>query len=136
MTRYPIVDPARQIDNRRLVDVEKLSEQLIPIRDAFLKLFEGVHAKSRGEPHRLELGLTVTQQGNIAFAIGDTRPSLTLTLESRHRSPSDRSPRSKARAAKKPDVVEIDPAPPKSRVPDRGPSAEMEGVGSIVLDDM
>jgi hypothetical protein len=131
-----MVDAARQVGTARVIDVEKLSEQLIPIRDAFLKLFEGVQAKSRGEPYRLELGLTVTEQGNIAFAIGDTRPSLTLTLESRQRSPSNRPPRSKASAAKKPDVVEIEPAPPKSRVPDRGPSAEVGGVGSIVLDDM
>ena len=76
----------------------------------------------------------MTEQG-IAFAIGDARPSLTLTLESRQRSPGSSMPRSKASAAKKPDVVEIDPAPPKSRVPDRGPSAEVEGVRSIVLDD-
>jgi hypothetical protein len=131
-----MVDAAGQVGTRRVVDVEKLSEQLIPIRDAFLKLFEGVQAKSRGEPHRLELGLTVTEQGNIAFAIGDTRPSLTLTLESRQRPPGSRSPRSKASAAKKPDVVEIDPAPPKSRVPDRGPSSEVEDVSSIVLEDM
>jgi hypothetical protein len=135
VTRYPIVDAARQVGTRRLVDVEELSEQLIPIRDAFLKLFEGVQARSRGEPHRLELGLTVTGEGDLAFAVGDTRPSLTLTLEIRQRSPSNRSPRSKASASKKPDVVEIDPAPPKSRVPDRGPSEEKEGVRPIVLDD-
>ena len=135
MTRYPMVDAGGQVGTRRWVDVEELSEQLIPIRDAFLKVFEGVRAKSRGEPQRLEVGLTLTEQGDIALAIGDTRPSVTLTLESRQRSPGSRTPRSKASAAKKPDVVEIDPAPPKSRVPDRGQSADVEDVPSIVLDD-
>lgn len=132
MTRYQTVDAATQTGGH-MVDVEMLSEQLIPIRDAFLKLFEGVQAKSRGEPHRLELGLTVTQHGDIAFAIGDAQPSLTLTLESRQRSPSTRSPTSKSSAAKKSDIVEIDPAPPESRVPERGLSDE--DVPSIVLND-
>jgi len=132
MTRYQIVDATTRTGGQ-VVDVERLSEQLIPIRDAFLKLFEGVQAKSRGEPHRLELGLTVTQYGDIAFATGDAQPSLTLTLQSRQRSPGTRSPGSKSSAAKKSDVVEIDPAPPESRVPGRGLADE--DARSIILDD-
>jgi hypothetical protein len=131
MTRYQTVDAARQTGGQ-VVDVERLSEQLIPIRDAFLKLFEGVQAKSRGEPHRLELGLTVTQYGDIAFATGDARPTFTLILQGRQVAPSTRSPRPKS-GAKKSDVVEIDPAPPRSRVPDRGVSGGDDR--SIVLGD-
>ena len=101
MLRYPIatVTADRQVVNAGWVNMDTLTEQLLPIRDAFLELFERAPAKSRGELHRLELGLAVTEQG-IAFATGDTRPSLTLTLQSRQRSP-------RSNAAKKPDVVEI-----------------------------
>ena len=109
MPRYPIVKLARddQLLNRESVDVERLNEQLIPIRDVLLKLFDGAPAKSRGELHRLELGLAVTKDGNIAFTSGTTKPSLTLTLESRPRAPSTRSTTSRSTAAKKPEVVEI-----------------------------
>jgi len=131
MNRYPTLDMESKKLTPRAVDVETLSEQLIPIRDALLKLFDGVRSRSRGELHRIELGLTVTEQGTIAFTIGDARPSLTLTLESRQRSPSVRG--SKSGAAKKPDVVEIDPPPPASRLPARGSSEEEEGVRTFVL---
>jgi len=134
MNRYPTLDTESKKLTPRAVDVETLSEQLIPIRDALLKLFDGVRSRSRGELHRVELGLTVTEQGTIAFTIGDARPSLTLTLESRQRSPSARAT-SKSGAAKKPDVLKIDPPPPESRLPARGSSAEEEGVRTVVLDE-
>jgi hypothetical protein len=109
MPIYPILKLARdeQLLHRQGVDVEKLNEQLIPIRDVLIKLFDAAPAKSRGELHRLELGLAITKDGNVAFTSGTTKPSLTLTLESRQRSPSTRSTTSRSSAAKKPDVVEI-----------------------------
>jgi hypothetical protein len=86
--------------------------------------------------HRLELGLTITEQGTIAFTVGDTRPTLTLTLESRPRSPSARST-AKSGAGKQPDLVEVesDPPRPASRLSVGSPSAEEE-VRSVVIDDL
>jgi hypothetical protein len=89
------------------VEVESLSEQLKPIRDALLTIFDGVPAKSRGELHKLEIGLVVTQDGILAFPSEDMRPTLTLTLESRQRAPATRSATSRSSPAKKRDVVEI-----------------------------
>ena len=42
MNRYPTLDTESKKLTPRAVDVETLSEQLIPIRDALLKLFDGV----------------------------------------------------------------------------------------------
>ena len=67
MNRYPTFNTESKKLVPRAIDVETLSEQLIPIRDAFLKVFDGARARSRGELHRLELGLTITEQGTIAF---------------------------------------------------------------------
>lgn len=108
MPRYPIVTLTtdEELVNRRVVDVEALGEQLVPIRDVFLKLFTGTSSRGRGELHRLELGLTLTTDGNIAFATGSTKPSLTLTLERRQYSSKTRSA-SRVGADSKPDVVEI-----------------------------
>lgn len=89
------------------VEVEKLTAQLIPIRDALLKLFDGVPAKSRGQLHKLEVGLVVTQNGMIAFPSEEIRPSLTLTLGSRQRAPATRSAASRSSTARREDVVEI-----------------------------
>ena len=135
MNRYPTFNTESRKLVPRAIDVETLSEQLIPIRDAFLKVFDGARARSRGELHRLELGLTITEQGTIAFTVGDARPTLTLTLESRPRSPSARST-AKSGAGKQPDLVEveIDPRRPESRVSLGSPSAEEEA-RSIVIDD-
>jgi hypothetical protein len=58
MNRYPTFNTESKKLVPRAIDVETLSEQLIPIRDAFLKVFDGARARSRGELHRLELGLT------------------------------------------------------------------------------
>jgi len=41
MNRYPTLDTESKKLTPRAVDVETLSEQLIPIRDALLKLFDG-----------------------------------------------------------------------------------------------
>lgn len=105
MPSYPIVTVAteRLEVTHRAVDAEALTAQLMPIRDTLLKLFQGMPGKSRGELHRVELGLVVTQGGQVAFATGATRPSLTLTFESRPRP----SARSKPAATKAEDVVEI-----------------------------
>ena len=109
MLRYPIVTVTsdNQVVNQGAVDVETLSAQLIPIRDALLTLFDRSSAKRRGELRRLELGLAVTEQGAIAFATGAPKPTLTLTLESRTRTPTSRSTASGSSAATKPEVVEI-----------------------------
>jgi hypothetical protein len=115
MPRYPSVSltTESQVVKHGAVDVEALSPQLVRIRDAFLELFEGAPARSKGELHRLDVGLAVTEAGEIAFATGNTRPSLTLSLERRQRSPSTRSA-SAARSVpakepvKEPEVVEID----------------------------
>jgi hypothetical protein len=110
MLRYPIVTLVRddQVVDQTAVNVETLTDQLIPIRDVLLKLFQGASAKTRGELHRVEIGLALTAGGNIAFATGTTTPSLTLTLESRPRTPGTRSTTSRSSVAKKSDVVEID----------------------------
>jgi hypothetical protein len=89
------------------VEVESLSEQLKPLRDALLTIFDVAPAKNRGELHKLEIGLVVTQDGILAFPSEDMRPTLTLTFESRQRAPATRSATSRSGAAKKRDVVEI-----------------------------
>jgi hypothetical protein len=91
----------------RGVEVESLREQLKPIRDALLTIFDDGPAKSRGELYKLEVGLVVTQDGILAFPSEDMRPTLTLTLGSRQRAPATRSATSRSSAAKKRDVVEI-----------------------------
>lgn len=108
MTTYPVVRTTESKSRYPSgVEVESLREQLKPIRDALLTIFDGAPAKSRGELHKLEVGLVVTQDGILAFPSEDMRPSLTLTLESRQRAPATRSATSRSSAAKKPDVVEI-----------------------------
>jgi hypothetical protein len=91
----------------RGVEVESMSEQLKPILGALLTLFDGAPAKSRGELHKLEVGLVVTADGMIAFPSEGMRPTLTLTLGTRQRAPATRSATSRSGAAKKRDVVEI-----------------------------
>ena len=91
----------------RGVEVESLSEQLKPILDALLTVFDGGRPKRRGELHKLEVGLVVTQDGIIAFPSEGMRPTLTLTLGARQRAPATRSATSRSGAAKKRDVVEI-----------------------------
>jgi hypothetical protein len=86
--------------------VESLSEQLKPVLDALLTIFDGVPAKSRGEL-QLEVGLVVTQDGILAFPSEDIRPTLKLTLGTRQSAPATRSATSRSGAAKKRDVVEI-----------------------------
>ena len=103
----------------RGVDVESLSEQLTPILDALLTMFDGAPPRSRGELHKLEVGLVVTADGMIAFPSEDMRPALTLTLGSRQRAPATRSATSRSSAAKKRDVVEI----PASTVESEGTSS-------------
>jgi hypothetical protein len=108
MATYSVVHTTQSPSIRpRGVEVESLREQLKPILDALLTIFDGVPAKSRGELHRLEVGLVVTADGVVAFPSEEMRPTLTLTLESRQRAPATRSATSKSGAAKKRDVVEI-----------------------------
>jgi hypothetical protein len=108
MATYSVV---RTTESRSMhprgVELESLSEQLKPILDALLTIFDGASAKSRGELYKLEVGLVVTQDGILAFPSEDMRPTLTLTLGSRQRAPATRSAASKSGTAKKRDVVEI-----------------------------
>ena len=106
MATYSVVHTTRSAYPRG-VEVESLSEQLKPILDALLTIFDGAPTKSRGELHELEVGLVVTQDGFLAFPSEDMRPTLTLTLGTRQRAPATRSATSKSGAAKKRDVVEI-----------------------------
>lgn len=107
MPRYPVVITQGQERIDRAVDPDALSGQVVAIRDAFLKLFNGIPARSRGELDRVEIALALTDQGDIAFATGSTTPSMTLVLRTRQRSLS-RSATRKASATKEPVVVEID----------------------------
>lgn len=107
MTRYSVARTTEGHLGPGRVEVERLSEQLTPIVDAFIAIFNRVPARSRGQLQELEVGLVVTQEGEIAFPSEDVRPSLTLRLGNRQRPPASRSPSSKSSAAKKQDVVEI-----------------------------
>jgi hypothetical protein len=107
MPRYPVVITQGQERHDRAVDADALSAQVVAIRDAFLKLFNGIPARSRGELDRVEIGLALTDQGDIAFAAGNTTPSMTLVLRVRQRS-LGRSATPRASATKEPVVVEID----------------------------
>ena len=119
MTTYPVVRTTESKSRYPSgVEVESLREQLKPIRDALLTIFDGAPAKSRGELHKLEVGLVLTQDGIIAFPSEDMRPTLVLTLESRQRAPATRSTTSRSGAAKKRDVVEI----PASTIESEGAS--------------
>jgi hypothetical protein len=107
MARYSVARSTEGHLGPGRVEVERLSEQLKPIVDAFIAVFNGVPARSRGQLQELEVGLVVTQDGEIAFPSEDMRPSLTLKLSNRQRPPATRSPSSRSSAAKKQDVVEI-----------------------------
>src|SRR5262245_34663049 len=98
----------------RGVEVDSLTEQLRPILDALLTIFDGTPPKSRGELHKLEVGLVVTEDGILAFPSEEMRPTLTLTLGTRQRSPATRSSTSRSGTAKKRDVVEIPPSSAES----------------------
>src|SRR5262245_61998843 len=90
---YRIVSSPESHEGREIypIDLEVLVSQLIPIRDALLKVFDGVPARGRGEVQRLEVGLTLTGRGVVAFPAEDMRPSLTLTLGARQRPVNPRS---------------------------------------------
>ena len=87
------------------VDIDTLTSQLIPLRDALLKVFDGIPARRRGEVQRLEVGLSLTERGDLALVAENTNALITLTLGSRQRLPSTRS---KVASASKPDVVRLD----------------------------
>ena len=76
------------------VDLDTLRQQLVPVRDAMLDLFEGGTSKRGVALQRLEVGLSVTKDGRVAFATGNATASFTLTFE--RRQPAPRTPRSKA----------------------------------------
>jgi len=109
-SNYPIVELTTQgmeIVPHRGVDLDSLSAQLAPVRDALLELFKGASTKGRGGLQRIEVGLSVTRDGRIAFITGNATPSLTLTFERRPPAPS-RSTAARVVAAAEPDMVTID----------------------------
>lgn len=106
---YPIVDVTPrgvEVVSHRGVDPETLNAQLTPIRDALLELFEEPSTKSRVALQRLEIGLSVTRDGIVAFATGSATSSITLTFERRTTTPRTAKP--KVTETRKPEVVTID----------------------------
>jgi hypothetical protein len=81
------------------VDLGTLREQLVPVRDALLELFEAGGGKRHVALQRLEVGLSVTRDGRVAFATGNATASLTLTFERRQPATATRTPKPKAAAS-------------------------------------
>lgn len=81
------------------VDLDTLREQLVPVRDALLELFEGASPKRTVALQRLEVGLSVTRDGRVAFATGNATASFTLTFERRQPAAATRTTRPKAAAS-------------------------------------
>jgi hypothetical protein len=110
MPLYPIVTVAEDgqvaLQNRAF-DVDTLGTQLAPVRDAILQLFEG-RAKGRAELKQVEIGLVVTDRGEVAFATGNANPSMRITVGIRQRTTTSRATGAKPRAAEKPEVVQVD----------------------------
>lgn len=108
---YPIVDLTTdgvEVVPHRGVDLETLSAQLVPVRDALLELFKGGPTNSRVALQRLEVGLSVTRDGRVAFATGNATPSLTLTFERRTPAPSTRSTKARPAEPAVPAMVQVD----------------------------
>jgi hypothetical protein len=96
---YPIVDMTTrgvEVVPHRGVNLATLGAELVPIRDALLELFGNGSAKSRVALQRLEVGLSITPEGRLAFTTGSVTASVTLTFERRLPAPSTRSTKAKA----------------------------------------
>lgn len=107
--QYPILTVATdgQTIHPSTVDVDALTEQLMPIRNALLKLFHKVPARSRGELKELELGLYLTAGGQVAFVSGNIAPSLMLRLGAKEQQASVTRPSSPPSVEGTPDVVQV-----------------------------
>jgi hypothetical protein len=90
------------------VELDNLTSQLIPLRDALLKVFDGIPARRRAEVQRLEVGLSLTERGDLALAAENTKALITLTLGNRQRLPRTRS---QGTSGPKPDVVRVEEQP-------------------------
>jgi hypothetical protein len=108
---YRLVSPpeSRAGTEVESVDLEEMTDELIHVRDAMLKVFDGIPARARGEVQSVEIGLVLTTRGNIAIPTEDMKPSLTLTLGTKPKASGTRSGASRAAAAKA-DVVQIEDA--------------------------
>jgi hypothetical protein len=112
-TEYPIVDVTADgihlVPHQR-VDVKRLVSELIPVRDALFELFESRPAKTPVVLQRLEIGLSITPDGRIAFATGGVTRSFTMTFERRasKASTSSRSPKTPASGTSKDAVVRLE----------------------------
>lgn len=108
---YPIVELTAQGAEtvpHAGVDLEHLSEQLVPLRDAMLELLDGARAKRTVALQRLEVGLSVTRDGRVAFATGSATASLTLTFERRQPAATARGSKPKAPARKPKAEAEVE----------------------------
>lgn len=108
---YRLVSPpeSRAGTEVESVDLGEMTAELIHVRDAMLKVFDGISARARGEVQSLEIGLVLTTRGHIAIPAEDMKPSLILTLGTKQKAPGTRAGASKA-AASKADVVQIEDA--------------------------
>lgn len=107
---YPIVELTTQgVETvpHAGVDLENLSAQLVPVRDALIELFEDGRARRSVALQRLEVGLSVTRDGRVAFATGNATASLTLTFERRQPVPKARSAKPKQSEPAPPDLVKL-----------------------------
>jgi hypothetical protein len=97
------------------MNADDLAAQLIPLRDALLKVFDRIPSRARGEVRQLEIGLALTSRGHLATPGENMRQVLTMTLCSRERPPRSRSGASKTDAAKPDILVAVDEVSPTSR---------------------
>ena len=109
--RFPIVSVTvdGQVVRDGAVTLEELEPQLERIRDAFTGLFTSGVARAGGELRRLEVGLAVTEAGDVAFATGNLRPSVMLSFEKRYRAATTKSkaPAKRTPAKKTPDKAPL-----------------------------
>jgi hypothetical protein len=98
------------LTGREQVDVEELIRQLAEIRDALLTVLED--GAKRPLLQRLEIGLSITRDGRLAFVTEGAARSLTLTLERSAETPT------RARTTKEPALrTKKSPATPALKTP-------------------
>ena len=83
---YPVIDltpqgiGAESLGDR--VNPTKLADDLVPIRDAFLRVLGGQQASTGGGIglQTVEVSLTLTAEGNLGFVKGSAEGSITLSF--------------------------------------------------------
>lgn len=110
MIEYPIVELTTQgveVVPHTGVDLESLSDQLEPVRDALSRLFEAGRGKSAGTLQRLEVELSLTHDGRVAFATGNTSAFLKLTFERKPSASRTRTTKPKPAAVTEPEAPDL-----------------------------